>query len=422
MKNLKRYIMQKLVGKQNNSDAETEKQYYSSEEIHKLMELEKGEVTNNNLDEAASLSNWWKGARDIYLDDKVDEFIDWYYKNMVKGNYTDIGEFHKPNDMRNFIEKMAVWYELRYPDYEINRIMHCAGQEGIDVSDEMFNKNPYINQLFDGNADVRVLDWDEFYNVKAFINSLSWDERYLFEKHKYKDLVYLDRKITYHSPMDVERNTAHLHLTANGFVSESVGISAHTKSMIKDKDIIGMHVKDVVKLLSDKDLLPKENELEKAIKDIEYWNYQKEEMLNCVMYRIIERGGNRIGPRRAFLFAKEFGRNIDIPMKYGVDYSDPGLRSFILEYIKSGGREDLKCYVGYFYRTNDNEKFDTVTVKEMLKTVNNDCVTKYTPEETALYQRMVNAINSQVDQEAVRKEEVKQLRLQRKLDKSRNNK
>ena len=36
--------------------------------------------------------------------------------------------------------------------------------------------------------------------------------------------------------------------------------------------------------------------------------------LNCVMYRIIERGGNRIGPRRGFLFAKEFGRNIDIPM------------------------------------------------------------------------------------------------------------
>ena len=48
----------------------------------------------------------------------------------------------------------------------------------------------------------------------------------------------------------------------------------------------------------------------------------------------------------------------------------------------------------------------------MLKTVNNDCVTKYTPEETELYQRMVNALASQVDQEEVRKEEVKQLRLQ----------
>ena len=33
-----------------------------------------------------------------------------------------------------------------------------------------------------------------------------------------------------------------------------------------------------------------------------------------------------------------------------------------------------------------------------------------TPEETALYQRMVNAINRQVDQEEDRKEEVKQLK------------
>ena len=416
LKYYKNKLIQKLTGKQNDSD----KQYYTNEEIHKLMELENGKGINDDLDEAKALSNYWKGVRDIYLDDKVDDFIDWYYKNMVKGNYTDIGEFHKPNDMRNFIEKMAVWYELRYPDYEINRIMHCAGQEGIEVSDVMFNNNPYINELFDENADVRALDWDEFYNTKAFINSLSWDERYLFAKHKYKDLVYLDRNFKLHSPVDAERNTAHLHLTTNGFVKESVGISAHTHSLIKDKDIIGMHVKDVVKLLSDKDLLPKENELEKAIKDIEYWNYQKEEMLNCVMYRIIERGGKRMGPRRAFLFAKEFDRNIDIPMKYGVDYSDPGLRSFILEYIKAGGREDLKCYVGYFYRTSDNEKFDTVSVKEMLKTVNNDCVTKYTPEETDLYQRMVNAINNQVDYEMVRKEEVKQLRIERKLNKSRN--
>ena len=27
----------------------------------------------------------------IDLDAKVDEFIDWYFENMVKGNYTDIG-------------------------------------------------------------------------------------------------------------------------------------------------------------------------------------------------------------------------------------------------------------------------------------------------------------------------------------------
>jgi hypothetical protein len=44
------------------------------------------------------------------LDDKVDEFISWYYENMVKGYYTDIGEYYEPIEMRNTIEKMAVWY------------------------------------------------------------------------------------------------------------------------------------------------------------------------------------------------------------------------------------------------------------------------------------------------------------------------
>ena len=52
----------------------------------------------------------------INLDDKVDEFINWYYINMVKGHYTDIGEYHFPRAMRDLIEKIAVWYELRYPD------------------------------------------------------------------------------------------------------------------------------------------------------------------------------------------------------------------------------------------------------------------------------------------------------------------
>ena len=50
---------------------------------------------------------------------------------MIEGQYTDIDEYRVPIELRDFIEKMAVWYELRYPDYEINRLMPGSGQEKV---------------------------------------------------------------------------------------------------------------------------------------------------------------------------------------------------------------------------------------------------------------------------------------------------
>ena len=347
----------------------------------------------------------------IDLDAKVDEFIDWYFENMVKGNYTDIGEYHAPREMRDLIEKIAVWYELRYPSYEINRLMPGSGQEQINVNDVIFRNNPYVNKLLAENSDAKELDWNDFYNTNVFMKSLPWEERCYFTKPRYRNIVYLNPN----------SRVAHLHLTKNGFVEMAEDVTGYTESVIKDEELTGLNVRDVVKLFQEKGIeLLENNELEKTINEVNKWIQQKEGILDCAMYRIIERGGNRIGPRRAFLFAKEFGRNIDIPMMYAVDYSDPGLRLFMNEYIKAGGSKNLKCYVGYFSRASKNEKVYTTTIQDLILTQNNNAATFYTPEEHELHQRIVNAIASQVDHEAVRQEEVKQLRLERKLEKSRN--
>ena len=349
----------------------------------------------------------------IDLDTKVDEFMDWYFENMVKGNYTDIGEYHAPREMRDLIEKIAVWYELRYPSYEINRLMPGSGQEQINVNDVMFRNNPYVNELLDENSDAKELDWNDFYNTNVFMKSLPWEERCYFTKPRYRNIVYLNPN----------SRVAHLHLTKNGFVEMAEDVTGYTKSVIKDEELTGLNVRDVVKLFQEKGIeLPENNELEKTINEANKWIQQKEGILDCAMYRIIERGGNRIGPRRAFLFAKEFGRNIDIPMMYAVDRSDPGLRLFMNEYIKSGGSKDLECYVGYFSRASKKEKLDTVTIQDLILTLWNNAATFYTPEEDQLHQRLVNTIASQVDQEVVKQEEVKRLRLERKLEKSRINK
>lgn len=313
------------------------------------------------------------------------------------------------------IEKMAVWYELRYPDYEINRIMPGSSQEQIDINEVMFSNNKYTNYILDENSDIKDLDWNEFYNAKAFINSLPWSERYVFSRPKYQDIVYWNRG----------HGSAHLHLTRNGFVEMSEYMDCVIPG-ISNENLEDKNIKEIVKMLKEKGVkFPEDNEFEKAIKDYDNWVYQKDEMLNCVMYRIIERGGNRIGPRRAFMFAKEFGRNIDIPMTYGVDYSDPGLRLFMNEYIKTGGSKELICYVNYFSRASKYEKLNTVTMRELIKTQWNNAATFYTPEEDELHQRLVNALSRQInhddlseEQKKVKVEEVKQLRLQRKLEKA----
>lgn len=358
---------------------------------------------------AKALSDHFKNSKMIVLDDKVDEFIDWYTENMVKGHYTDFGEDRFPIEMRNFIEKMAVWYELRYPDYEINRIMPGSSQEQIDINDVMFANNQYTNDILDEDSEIKDLDWDEFYNAQAFIHSLPWSERYVFSRPKYQDIVYWNR----------EHGSAHLHLTRNGFVEWSEYMDVIPG--ISNEDLEGKNIKEVVSMLKEKGIkFPENNEFEKAVKDYDNWIYQKEEMLNCVMYRIIERGGNRIGPRRAFLFAKEFGRNIDIPMAYGVDGSDPGLRLFINEYIKAGGSKNLVCYMGYGSRASKYETLPTTTIQELIMTYNHQA--DYTPEEDELHQRLVNALFSQLDSDEARKEKTKRLRLERKIEKSKANK
>ena len=338
------------------------------------------------------------------LDQKVDEFINWYAKERIEGNYSEVGLYQFPREMRNLIEKITVWYELRYPEYEINRLMHCCGQEPIHIDDIMFKTNPYINELVDENSDAKELEWSEFYNTNTFIKSLPCEEKFYFSRPRYQEIVYLN---------GTKFLSAHLHLTRNGIVEMAEYVTGYTKGIIKDEELQGKTVKEVVELFKEREVpLSEDNELEKAIKDYNNWNYQKEEMLNCAMYRIIERGGSRIGPRRAFLFAKEFKRNIDIPMKYAVDRSDPGLRMFMNEYLKAGGSKDLECYVDYFSSPKRETELEKVTIQELILMRN------YTPEETELHQKIATVLANSNQYKEGEKAKILQKRLERKIEES----
>lgn len=341
----------------------------------------------------------------IALNDKVNDFIGWYYENFVKGFYTDIGEYHVPKEMLNLIEKMAVWYELRYPDYEINRLMPGSNQEPTKVNDTMFRNNPYINILLDSNSEIKDLDWDEFYNATAFFESLPAEEQMFFRKPRYRSIVYLNPN---------KRIFGHLHLSEDGVVEMAEDINWSTNGKVQNDELEGLTAEEALDYLKEQGIdLPQNNELEQAIKNVELFNLLREKILNCVMYRIIERGGNRIGPRRGFLFAKEFKRDIDIPMKYGVDTSDPGLGLFIYEYIRAGGRKDLECYVNYFSHIDETKPIDTTTVKDLILRRKDDSLCFYTDEEIALYQNLANVIARVRDEKEKQESSPKKLILQK---------
>ena len=188
-----------------------------------------------------------------------------------------------------------------------------------------------------------------------------------------------------------------MHLTKKGLIKDVEGIHYDYQYFY------GKHIKDVVTFFKKNKIeSSKYIELEKEIKKYENKKYQKEEMLNCIMYIIIERDCE-FGAKRALLFAKEFNRNIDIPLKYGISYLTSDLRLFINEYIKLGGSKDLNCFMDFAARGKKNEKLKTITINELLEHERYTYDKKFTPEETLLHQRLVNVLSNELEKKLVLK-------------------
>ena len=64
------------------------------------------------------------------------------------------------------------------------------------------------------------------------------------------------------------------------------------------------------------------------------------------MYTILRSGNPDYAAYRALLFAKEFGRNIEIPMRYAANggASDFHVGKVIDKYLSFGGSDDIFCY------------------------------------------------------------------------------
>lgn len=324
---------------------------------------------------------------------KIDDFLSWYATVLPSWN-EKIKVEEEIKSMQNFIEKVAVWYELRYPNFAIS-----GKTEGL-VNDwvsnlTMFEDNPYIKDLLGEDSIVNDLDWSEFYNTKAFINNLCFKEREYFARPSYEKYILI--------------NGYHLELSKNGRVLSFAGLKQYG---LKSKEVNGKDVKEVVTLLKEKEIIPPTgSEIDKEIQIYEEKKERKEKMLDAIMCRIIERGDTyAIGARRGLLFAIEFKQSTLLPLTFETTLGyDPYIDVFLREANKyEETKEPLKFLVPLF-----NSKYSEKDIDEMLKTKEEK------EQEKQLRQRLVNILATKAGNDET-KEDVKVLRIQRKLSKSKN--
>lgn len=355
-----------------------------------------------------------KEDRSVSLDKKVDNIINWYKEEYLKSaNMNDLNEYYAVDDLKNFIEKVAVWYELRYPDCDLDSIISSKKEKREQTNNNLLNDNEYVESYF-GGFDLSEFDWSSFYNTHAFVRSLRDKEKVFFEKAKYPKKVLWNNGVPAGIVVPIN---AELTLSKTGKVIESRNMSLICHE-VSDRKLKGMHIVDVINLLHSKGVkVSPNNSFIKVVQNYEMENELREKVFDAIMYRIMERGGEKVGPKRGFIFAKEFNRNIDVPMTYGVDFSDSYLNDFINAYLKAGGDKDLDCIEYYFTCMGDYSRLRKINISDIISRR-----TSYTEEEKELAQKLVDILANSIDKDELRKENAKILRREKSLRKSRTNK
>ena len=349
------------------------------------------------------------------LEKKIDNILQWYQHNFSTSQLRDDKTF-----MKDTIEKMAVWYELKYPIKSFTR----ESNFGIDIGKE---KKFYT---YDGiYHNDRIMDTHEYFQ------SLSPEERKFIETPKYpSEIPVLDS--------NGMKSSYCIKLSPKGYIVDDKNISKHlTKIDNKPKSFKGWHITDFYEYL--KKYNYESPNILRTLDEYKNKTMRKELFLKAVLYRIIERGYAYIGPMRGLKFAKEFDLDIDIPMYY-VSYSEldhynsfytnnyaykkENIRMLINEYLKAGGDLNRTCLKDYWYSLVKNEPFEMTTVKEILEETAS--MGAFTKEEHEMHQKITDLINAELIKRETSKENVyalneehkakiRQKRIERGLNRSR---
>ena len=303
------------------------------------------------------------------LNRRINTYLKWYSKNIVEGNPKNLPNLLQVRELSNFIDKMAVWYELRYPSIYVNQIIQ---QNVVVPAEKEESAYPYLKE------------WKDLFIYQNFRELLENDEIMFMRRPSFfLGILFLNEELT---------KSYTKRLESVGIRPEkTIKISSRGTVITNDIDerLNGKYIKEVRDILIRANILDKnEKHINNLIVQYEDECIAKQELLNSVMYRIMERGGNRVGARRAMLFALEFKLDISIPMTYGYDSSDYNMRQFMNFYLAKDGSRDIEMITNYFCRNNKNEALEFIRFDDAYCSKKN-----YTKEEKELYQRMVNVLS-----------------------------
>lgn len=261
---------------------------------------------------------------DVCLENRIEQFLKWYQDNMVR-NGED--KKKKGRELNDFISDTAFWYRILYPDV---------------ILEEMINQFLFIPAHYQET-------YYQFCNcmTSGYLKEPRSCDRLMFDYGARRSYFYLndDFVITNVDQMP--------------YIPEDFGYNYDSFE--------GKSIFEVIAFLKEHHLcLEGVFEIEEQLLRYFKEKYMKEELLNCIMYRIIERDSRRWGAKRAMLFAKEFNRDIDVSMMYGISRGDPYLDEFIKIYFYMGGHSDLVCIDNYSFLSHPHQKVDFISMKKLI--------------------------------------------------------
>lgn len=335
------------------------------------------------------------------IDQKIEDYFEWYEENILQYKCSASERNKELQNLKKLINKFVVWYEIRYPNYELSRKIPFYYDDNSREMNEILKEQKQVPNDF---------DWSTFYDKKVFLKSLSQEEKELISGDRYnrrmKDLWFENQDDRFYR----------IQLTISNKFNVTKAFMPYFSSgdSLSKEELQGKSIDEAIQILKSYRCVLND-------RDNDFFQYQKNlrenphKIFDVIMYSMIKSGGRYTGPRRALLFAQEFHLNMDIPMSYGVISDDENTLYLIDEYLKNGGHEDLICCVDYFRKDKKVMPLNDIIEKFLNDEPSYEVQREISSRKYDLEEQLVTILNSQINFEELENERIRKYRIERKL-------